>query len=158
MEVASLSSKQVGAAKEMILDKVVSTVNLALSKLQATIIVSNFPSPSHFHLGIADQKQACSESEFYAELNLVTSEIKNKLVHEDDFYEKKSMITLERREELFDALKEALKTKRPKNSQQIIEELNKYELSSSDNEIFLEVKKLIKKYKFKDIESLLENI
>jgi len=71
---SSLSSENVAAAKEMILDKVISTVNLALSNSQANVIVSNFPSPSHFHLGIADQKQACSESDFYAELNQALKE------------------------------------------------------------------------------------
>jgi FkbH-like protein len=67
---SNLNADQVNAAREMILEKAASTVRLALDRHQAMVLVSNFPAPNHFHLGIADQKQAYSESEFYADLNL----------------------------------------------------------------------------------------
>ena len=65
-----LSLDQINATKEMILAKTVNTVSLALETQQATVLISNFPCPAHFHLGIADQKQEVGESAFYADLNL----------------------------------------------------------------------------------------
>lgn len=70
---SSLSADEIEAAKQQILDKAVSTVQLALERYQATVIVSNFPVPGNFQLGIADQKHICPESVFYSELNVEIS-------------------------------------------------------------------------------------
>jgi predicted enzyme involved in methoxymalonyl-ACP biosynthesis len=66
---SDLNVEQINAAREIILEKATGTVRLALDRQQAMVLISNFPSPAHYHLGIADQKQAYGEGEFYADLN-----------------------------------------------------------------------------------------
>jgi len=67
---SGLSAEQLHQHRESVLNTVSECVRLALSKHGATVVVSNFPSPHHYHYGIADQKQDYGEDEFYAELNL----------------------------------------------------------------------------------------
>lgn len=67
---SNLNADQINAAREMILEKVAGTVRLAQDRQQAMVLISNFPSPCHYHLGIADQKQVYGEGDFYADLNL----------------------------------------------------------------------------------------
>ncbi len=64
-----MSSEQRKEALCRVLDTVSECVKLAMRKHDATILVSNFPAPPHYHFGIADHKQAYPESLFYAELN-----------------------------------------------------------------------------------------
>ena len=52
------------------------------------------------------------------------------------------------RDRLFSRFKEAIKSRRPKNCSIIIEEIENYSLSKEDKELFIETKKLVKKYKF----------
>jgi len=67
---SNLNADQINAAREMILEKVAGTVRLAQDRQQAMVLISNFPSPCHFHLGIAYQKQVYGEGDFYSYLNL----------------------------------------------------------------------------------------
>jgi len=53
------------------------------------------------------------------------------------------------RDELFHKLKEAVKSKRPKNCSAVITEIENYTLSSKDRDIFIKVKSLIQSYQFK---------
>ncbi|NEW60946.1 response regulator, partial [Sulfurovum sp. bin170] len=52
------------------------------------------------------------------------------------------------RDKLFDKLEEAIKSRRPKNCSTIIEEIENYTLSPEDREFFIEIRDLVKKYKF----------
>jgi len=61
------------------------------------------------------------------------------------------------RDELFYKLKEAVKSKRPKNCSAIITEMENYTLSSKDRDIFIKVKSLIQSYQFKSALEILSN-
>jgi signal transduction histidine kinase/CheY-like chemotaxis protein len=52
------------------------------------------------------------------------------------------------RDKLFHRLKEAIKSRRPQNCYIIIEEIDSYPLSQEDKKLFIEIKNLVKKYKF----------
>ena len=87
---------------------------------------------------------------FYDNLSKVINEIKEKL----DFKENKKVdVGSDAEKELFEKLKEALDSKRAKNIKPIIEEMDKYELKNS--ELFEEIKKLAKKFKYKEARELL---
>lgn len=53
-------------------------------------------------------------------------------------------------EELYEKLRIAINTKRPKECEPIIKELENYELIGKNKDLFIKVKTLVKKYKFKD--------
>jgi len=55
-----------------------------------------------------------------------------------------------KKEELFSLLKEALTTNRAKNIKPIIKEIEKYQLNKFDSALFLDIKELVNRYKFKD--------
>jgi len=61
------------------------------------------------------------------------------------------------RDELFNKLKEAVKSKRPKNCSAIITEMENYTLSPKDKDIFIKVKSLIQSYQFKSALEILSN-
>jgi len=61
-----------------------------------------------------------------------------------------------KKEKLFTELLKASKTKLPKKCHVVIKEIDQYQLSKEDEKLFNKIKTLIKKYKFKDIISLLE--
>jgi len=63
----------------------------------------------------------------------------------------------EDRTELFNKLNQAAKSKRVKNSQEIIEEIEKYELNDMDKKVFEEAKNNMNEYKFKEAVDILEN-
>lgn len=84
---------------------------------------------------------------FTTKLNETIEEIEQKLPAED--IEKKG-IDKETRDELFGKLKEAVHTKRAKNCKPVIEELEKYSLTPEDEKLFVDIKKLTSKFKFKE--------
>lgn len=86
-------------------------------------------------------------SRFYSELEIVCAEIDEKLKSKKEERDV-AIMDGELRDELFEKLKDALKTNRPKNSQLVIEELERYELKEKDKIKFNEIKELIKKFKF----------
>jgi len=61
------------------------------------------------------------------------------------------------RDELFNKLKEAVKSKRPKNCSAVIKEIENYKLSTKDQDIFIKVKSLIQSYQFKSALEILSN-
>ena len=93
-------------------------------------------------------------NQFYEELNNVISEIEEKIVFKT---KEQRNITKEKEDELFIQLKEALETKRSKNIKPIMEELEQYKLDGKKQEIFEEIRKFTKKFKFKDALKILES-
>lgn len=91
---------------------------------------------------------------FYKELSKVTKEIEEKILSAEGEIEKREL-EVSKREELFARLKEAVATKRAKSCKPLIEEFEKYTLSEEDDTLYQKVKKLIKKFKFKDALELL---
>jgi signal transduction histidine kinase/CheY-like chemotaxis protein len=59
------------------------------------------------------------------------------------------------RDELFARLEEGIKSKRPKKCNEIIDEMENYTLSMEDREIFMQIKDLVKHYKFQSALELL---
>ena len=95
---------------------------------------------------------------FYKELDLVIEELKvlNKVSVKQDFLYIE--LTDKKRDKLFEKLKESVITKRPKNCKVIIDDIDKYNLSIEDEDIYNQVKTLIQEYKFNDAINLLNNI
>ena len=96
--------------------------------------------------------------EFYAELKKVVDEIQEKIIDTQPVKEEnnnKMPLTEEEKVKLFKELKEAAKTKRPKNCESIIKKIDEYELIGEDLELFENVKQLISKYKFKQVMEML---
>ncbi len=87
---------------------------------------------------------------FNAELKKVLDELKNIASEEISDIKDKKEISKTQKDELFEKLKVAAKTKRPKNFKSIIEDLDSYILLEEEKSIFEKVKILIKKYKFKE--------
>jgi len=87
---------------------------------------------------------------FYKYLTLIINEIKEKLSIEQA---QQFKIDINEEKELFDKLKDALESKRAKNIKPIIEEMSKYELKNS--ELFEKIKKLAKKFKYKEAKEVL---
>jgi len=61
------------------------------------------------------------------------------------------------RDELFYKLEEAIKSKRPKNCNAVITEIESYTLSSKDQNIFIKVKNLVQSYQFQSALKILSN-
>ena len=59
-------------------------------------------------------------------------------------------ISIKDKEQLFCKLKKAIESKRPKNCNTIILEIENYHLNVNDEKLFNDIKNLIKKYKFKE--------
>lgn len=96
-------------------------------------------------------------SVFDDELHKVLNELKDKLdIRYSDEPVDKLPIDMIKRDELFEQLLQAAKTKQPKKCTPLIKEIDKYQLTKEDNKYFEEIKNLMRKYKFKEIISLLE--
>lgn len=67
-----------------------------------------------------------------------------------DTQKPKAALSLEKREELFTQLKEAIQSKRVKKCKPIVEEIEAYSLSESDHKLFEAIKACINRFKFKD--------
>ncbi len=90
--------------------------------------------------------------EFQEELKLVIEDIESVLfAREDD----KKYTSTQEISSIYDELKEALDTKRPKQCEPIIEKLQNCNLSQNDKIFFEQVKELIKHYKFKEAISVI---
>ena len=93
---------------------------------------------------------------FYEQLNLIIDELEEKLISNNSFKdEKKEDITQEKRDELFNRLKEALDLMEPEKCNGIIEELEKYNLFSEDKENFTKIIELVCQYDFDEALELL---
>ena len=84
-----------------------------------------------------------------AELKCITAELKNICIHVPEQTGKEE-ISAEMRDKLFNELKIAAGTKRPKNCQLVLEIMEVYALSEVDQKLFERIKGLIGKYKFKE--------
>jgi signal transduction histidine kinase/CheY-like chemotaxis protein len=93
--------------------------------------------------------------EFYKELNLVLDELEKKLKDTDEIKIKKVKITDDKKEELFKKLRNTADLMEPKKCQNILDEINKYELSKEDQDIIDNINKLINRYDFESILELL---
>ncbi len=92
--------------------------------------------------------------ELYEELSKVVEEIElSNLVEENN--NDKGDLSEEHRNELFEKLKNAVQSKRIKSVVPVIEELEKYNLSNEDKELFSQIKNLVNKFKFKQALELL---
>lgn len=95
--------------------------------------------------------------EFSKQLQFVLLDLE-KIQYNDTKKISKPMIKEEDRDILFQSLYKALQTNRPQSCIDIIEELNNYLLSKKDYEVFVEIKKAIEKYNFKDAITAIEKI
>jgi len=96
--------------------------------------------------------------EFNKELELVLNELKDLNLINSNIEKPSLILEKEKRDELFLELKEAIKSKRPKKYIPIIEDIEKYKLSKNDEELFQKIKKYIKKYQFKDVLLILDEL
>jgi signal transduction histidine kinase/DNA-binding response OmpR family regulator len=60
------------------------------------------------------------------------------------------------RGKLFDKLKEAIKSKRPKNCNSVISEIKEYGLEEDDKILFIQIEKLVKEYNFSEALEILD--
>ena len=93
-------------------------------------------------------------SQFYNELSKVLDELKD--MGTEKISTAKLILGAEKREELFNALLHAAKTKLTKKCYPVMEEIDTYQLSKEDEVLFNKIKRLMKKYKFKDMVIMLE--
>ena len=100
---------------------------------------------------IDETKNKFLYNKLYSKLKLVLDELQIISFEKANQQIVKEIISATKRDELFLKLSDVVKTKMPKKCQPIIDELDRYQLSSKDSELFEEVKKLIKKYKFKEV-------
>ncbi|MCK4441619.1 MAG: response regulator [Sulfurovaceae bacterium] len=77
--------------------------------------------------------------------------------HIDESEEDIDTNTLTIRDGLFHKLEEAIKSKRPKNCNAIITEIERYKLSSKDQNIFRKVKSLVQSYQFQSALEILSS-
>ncbi len=94
-------------------------------------------------------------SNFYNELSFVIDELK--ILNSNSKFKiiDHTFIDNKLRDELFEKLKNAIESKRPKNCKTVINELSKYDLSNKDKELFYKLEILIGKYDFKEASKLL---
>jgi len=86
---------------------------------------------------------------FYEEFNKVIDELTNCGLFEEKL-EDNLIEDNTKKDELFEKLKEALKSKRVKNVKPIIEELKRYKMSQDESEKFNKIAELTSKYKLKE--------
>jgi signal transduction histidine kinase/CheY-like chemotaxis protein len=92
--------------------------------------------------------------DFYSELAVVCGEIEAKIIPAGAGGEK-AELSAARRDELFSQLREAIASRRAKNCKPVMAELERYELSGPDRELYAQIKPLLKKFKFKQALELL---
>lgn len=97
-----------------------------------------------------------NEEALVLELDKVLDEIRIHVVKDKEIGEKKKFFNDEIKEEIFRKLKEAVKTKRPKNFEILLSEIESYEIKNEDKELFTNIKDLVSRYKYKQIEELLD--
>jgi len=90
---------------------------------------------------------------FYEEFEKVINEIENSGILDENI--QKETIDEEKKLELLNKLKEALKTKRPTNIKSVMQEIEKYDFEIDNSDKLNQIKQLIKKYKFKEALELL---
>ena len=95
----------------------------------------------------------------YAELEKVTQELAHDLIPPVELQIKnKKILAPSDKEALVEKLKQAALTNRPKNCETIMLEMDSYQLSDDENEVFKEMKFLLKKYRFKELVEKLDSM
>jgi len=92
---------------------------------------------------------------FKKELKFVIDELKHIEQESEDTKIKGLKITAQKEKELFESLKDAIKTNRPFKCNPIVDELCLYQLSKKNNDIFIKVKKFIEIFEYKKALELL---
>ena len=100
---------------------------------------------------LEDTKDTSLLAKLKDELSIVIDELEDKLnlQHKEIKTASLTLGTL-KREKLFNALKDAVNSKRFKKCEPIIEEIENYELNSKDRELFQSIKSFVEEYNFKD--------
>ncbi len=65
-----------------------------------------------------------------------------------EYIDKERENSIEIDSKIFDRLKDALKSRRPRRCNAVIEEMESYNLSEKEKEIFYKIKTLVKSYRF----------
>jgi len=88
--------------------------------------------------------------QFEEELNKVTEELAlfNSNKEANKFVDLRESLSEEHKKELFQKLYKVVETKRPKNIKQVLHEIEKYQLSSKDQNSFESIKKHIERFDF----------
>ncbi|RLA76980.1 MAG: hypothetical protein DRG78_18095, partial [Epsilonproteobacteria bacterium] len=98
---------------------------------------------------IEDTQSKILLPKFYEQLNLLIDELEEKLKTNNNLTdENKENLTKEKKENLINQLKEALELMEPEKCNSIIEELEKYKLSTTDKKRFTKIIDFIHQYDF----------
>ena len=89
-------------------------------------------------------------SKFYEQLRKIIDELEQLDVSDEAINNPKSILNKEKKKELFEKLKEVLHTKRPKNIEKVISELEKYKLEHDEKMMFNLVKEHSEKFNFNE--------
>ncbi|MCD4757301.1 MAG: response regulator [Arcobacteraceae bacterium] len=96
--------------------------------------------------------------EFYEELNKVIKELEFFNNKNQKISTEKKELTIEIKEKLFNKLQDTLQTKRPKNIETVVIQIEKYQLSIEEQKTFENIKNNIKKFDFKKASELTKQI
>jgi len=105
---------------------------------------------SQIALKIEDTKDKTLLPNLYDELNIVISELKEKLNTANLTLNTKESIDDKRKDELFEELKSVLLTKRPKKILEVMEKFKLYNLPKGCQITFDRIEKLVDEYRFKE--------
>ena len=89
-----------------------------------------------------------SISQFYKELTKVIEELEQLSLENQSFIKPKEIITKEKKQELFEKLKKALYSKRPKNIEKVLVELDQYQLNTKEENNLNMIKEYTEKFDF----------
>jgi len=70
----------------------------------------------------------------------------------------KTPIQTQKRDDLFSKLQIAISTKQPRKCEAVLGEFKEYQLKDEDNEIFDKIKLLLKRYRFKEAQDLMDTV
>lgn len=137
-----------------LLDKDFYIILHTIKGLSANIGANNLSSIAKKIEDIKDRRLISSLNE---ELYKVLKDIESINTSESKNIKKKKILEKEKRDTLFKSLLQACKTKLIKKCEPLIKELEEYELLEDDLILFEQVKKELKRYRFKEIINLLED-
>jgi len=107
---------------------------------------------------IDETKDKSLLEQFYKDLNKVISYL-SLYFKIDKHVEVKEQLTIDKKSKirLFSKLSQSIKTNRPRNIKPFIDEIENYILTDQDKKSFIDIKKEISSYRFKDAIKLIEN-
>ena len=95
---------------------------------------------------------------WHEEMKKVIDELGKIVLPQEESKQDSLELSAEKKAELFQILQEKVQSKRPKECEELVQEIEKYNLSESDSKLFQEAKNLIKKYKFNEASKILGDI